>query len=38
MALVKCPECGKENVSDSADACPNCGFGIKVFFQKKKES
>lgn len=38
MALVKCPECGKENVSDSADACPNCGYGIKNFFQKKKES
>lgn len=24
MALIKCPECGKE-VSDKATACPNCG-------------
>ncbi len=24
MALLKCPECGKE-VSEYADACPNCG-------------
>ena len=25
MALIKCPECGKE-FSDKAAACPNCGF------------
>lgn len=25
MALIKCPECGKE-VSDKAGSCPNCGF------------
>jgi len=24
MALIKCPDCGKE-VSGSAPACPNCG-------------
>lgn len=24
MALIKCPECGKE-ISDKADACPYCG-------------
>lgn len=24
MALIKCPECGRE-VSDRASACPNCG-------------
>ena len=24
MALIKCPECGKE-VSTNADTCPNCG-------------
>lgn len=24
MALIKCPECGKE-ISDSAMVCPNCG-------------
>lgn len=32
MSLIKCPECGKENVSDSAESCPNCGFGIKAYF------
>lgn len=32
MALVKCPECGRENVSDSAESCPDCGYGIKAHF------
>ena len=32
MALVKCPECGRENVSDSAESCPDCGFNIKDHF------
>lgn len=27
MALIKCPECGKE-VSDQAESCPNCGCPI----------
>ena len=27
MALIKCPECGKE-ISDKAAACPNCGVPI----------
>ncbi len=27
MALIKCPECGKE-ISDQAKACPNCGCPI----------
>lgn len=31
MALIKCPECGKE-ISDKADKCPNCGY----FFEKMK--
>lgn len=35
MALIKCPECGKENVSDSAEVCPNCGYGIKKHFKNK---
>lgn len=34
MALITCPECGKENVSSSAVACPNCGFEIKEYTQK----
>ena len=28
MALISCPECGKE-VSDTAKKCPNCGYQIK---------
>lgn len=27
MALIKCPECGKE-VSDLAASCPNCSYPI----------
>lgn len=27
MALIKCPECGKE-ISDRAVSCPHCGFPI----------
>lgn len=34
MALVKCPECGKENVSDSAETCPECGYKIREHFEK----
>lgn len=30
MALIKCPECGKD-ISDKATTCPNCGCPI---FQK----
>lgn len=27
MALIKCPECGKE-ISEQATSCPNCGVTI----------
>lgn len=27
MALINCPECGKE-ISDKAPTCPNCGFPL----------
>lgn len=27
MALIKCPECGKE-ISNAAFSCPNCGYII----------
>lgn len=33
MALIKCPECGKE-VSDRAPACPNCGYPIENEVEK----
>lgn len=29
MALINCPECNN-TVSDSAVACPHCGFSIRV--------
>lgn len=28
MALIKCPECGK-NISDKAVACPQCGYNLQ---------
>lgn len=34
MALIKCPECGKE-ISSEADVCPNCGISTR---KKKKEN
>lgn len=37
MSLIKCPECGKENVSDTALACPECGFSIKDYVEHKKK-
>lgn len=36
MALINCPECGRENVSDSAENCPSCGFGVKKHFDTIK--
>lgn len=36
MALVTCPECGREGVSDTAVACPNCGYPIHEHFEQKK--
>lgn len=32
MALIKCPECGKE-ISSSAEKCPSCGYPIKTKIQ-----
>ena len=29
MALIKCPECGKE-VSDKAPACPSCAYPLQA--------
>ncbi len=35
MALVTCPECGKQ-VSDTARRCPNCGYSSGTFTGKSK--
>lgn len=41
MALINCPECGKE-ISDTAVSCPHCGYGINqapvVTTQKKSNA
>lgn len=38
MALIKCPECGKE-VSDRAKACPSCAYPIpQTIFQAPSPS
>lgn len=36
MALINCPECNKE-VSDKAEACPNCGFGVAKHIERQKK-
>ena len=33
MALIECPECGKE-ISDTAKICPECGYKIKKVNRK----
>ena len=33
MALIKCPECGRESVSEFAEICPECGFAIRDYFE-----
>lgn len=33
MALIECPECGKE-YSDTAKSCPNCGYVERKTFSK----
>lgn len=32
MALINCPECGKE-ISDKAEFCPNCGYPIESDYE-----
>ena len=36
MALINCPECKKE-VSNTAGACPNCGYPINFEAKKQKK-
>lgn len=30
MALITCPECKRQGVSDTAQACPGCGAKLAV--------
>ena len=36
MALIQCPECGRE-ISDQAEACPGCGYPIAAKRQEEQE-
>lgn len=36
MSLINCPECGKENVSETAVACPGCGYNIQAYTNRRK--
>ncbi|GFI44867.1 hypothetical protein IMSAGC019_00175 [Lachnospiraceae bacterium] len=36
MALINCPECNRE-VSDKADICPNCGFGVAKYIERQNK-
>lgn len=36
MALVKCPECGRE-ISDTAKQCPHCGYTLKSNIETAKQ-
>lgn len=35
MALIECPECGKE-ISDSVEKCIHCGYEVKT--EKKQKN
>lgn len=37
MALIRCPECGRQNISDTAVACPECGYAIREHFERIKD-
>ena len=36
MALIKCPECGRE-ISDKAECCPRCGCPASEWINKEEE-
>lgn len=36
MALIKCPECGKE-ISDKAGKCPHCGYPIEEHLKRERQ-
>ena len=37
MALIKCPECGRD-ISDKAGRCPHCGYPIDSIKDEIKQS
>lgn len=37
MSLIRCPECGRQGVSDSAEACPSCGYNIRRYVEQRNQ-
>ncbi len=37
MGFIKCPECGRKNISESEEICPNCCYGIKAYYDLIKQ-
>lgn len=37
MALINCPECGKE-ISDTTDKCPHCGYPLMKIQNEEKNN
>ena len=37
MALITCPECDRERVSDTTTSCPGCGYNIAEHFKRLQE-
>lgn len=37
MALISCPECGREKVSNTTTSCPSCGYNIAEHFKRLQE-
>ncbi len=37
MALIKCPECGKE-ISDKSEICVHCGYPLKNVMEEVEEN
>lgn len=36
IMMIKCPECKKIKVSDTATSCPNCGFNVAKYMETYK--
>ena len=36
MALINCPECGEQRISDTAMVCPKCGFAIREYTETRQ--
>ena len=34
--LVKCPECGRPNVSSETNSCPGCGYDVRKYYLQKE--